>query len=145
MNMKLNFALNGWRRIGIVLVTGWLIVLLFLVIYGEDTSAYGLISIEVEETRSFPIPAPELKAALEAKKVQKLGRELKPWEMEWNPTREGHVQLRVSQLSASKLFYAAVLWPMLVWLLAECGTFVVRWVMAGFRQSALIHDADNKS
>lgn len=127
--------LNGWRRLGIVLAAVWLVAIALIASFGRDSAAYEFMSYEVSVTQMYPVPAPELKAALEAEKVKKLGRELKPWEMEWNPTKLVPAELKVKerQFSASKAFFIAFILPAAFWLLLELGVGIGRWVLAGFR------------
>lgn len=129
--------LNGWRRLGIVLTSVWLIGIVLIASFGRDTAGFELLSNEVVVTRMYSVPAPELKAALEAEKVKKLGRKLNPWEMEWNPTKLVPSELKVKerQFSTSKAIFVTFVWPAVLWLLLEIGVGIGKWIMAGFRAS----------
>jgi hypothetical protein len=123
--------LNGWRRIGVVLVCAWL-GLAGSVLWRapeEVAAAFPGLAEPAWGTRS--VPAPELKAELEATKVRELGRALKPWEMEWNPIREEQVQLapEVRPVTRWLLLFAV---PLLAWYLVELLVRVALWVRAGF-------------
>jgi hypothetical protein len=136
--------LNGWRRLGIVLASVWLIGIVLIASFGSETTAFELLSNEVAVTRMYPVPASELKAKLEAGKVKKLGRELKPWEMEWNPTMLVPAELKVKerQFSKSRAIFVTFVCPAILWLLLEIGVGIGRWVMAGFQASRASNRAE---
>lgn len=123
--------LNGWRRIGVVLVVGWLLAASALLFRAPDLSAELLPGLAEPVIGTLSIPAPELKEQLEAAKVKKLGRALMPWEMEWAPTREVPAQVGVEiPLVTRWLLLLAV--PFLAWQGIELLVRLVLWVRAGF-------------
>jgi hypothetical protein len=136
--------LNGWRRLGIVLASVWLIGIVLIASFGSFTAAFELLSNEVDLTRMYPVPAPKLKATLEAEKVKKLGRELKPWEMEWNPTKlvPAALKTKVRQFSTSKAIFVIFVCPAVLWILLEISVGIGRRVIAGFRASGASNRAE---
>jgi hypothetical protein len=130
--------LNGWRRLGIVLASVWLIEIVLIASFCSVMEAFELLSNEVDVTRMYPVSPPELKATLEAEKAKKLGRELKPWEMEWNPTKlvPAELKVKVRQFSTSKAIFVILICPAVLWLLLEISVGIGRWVIAGFHARA---------
>lgn len=123
--------LNGWRRIGVVLVFVWLVIAGTVLWRMPEVAAdvFPMLADPVVGTRL--IPAPELKEELEAAKVKQLGRALAPWEMEWNPMREVpvHLPAEVSPLTRWLLLFSV---PLLTWHVVELVVRVVLWVRVGF-------------
>jgi hypothetical protein len=126
--------LNGWRRIGVVLVFAWMVTGGGVLWRTPEVvaEAFPALAESVMGTRS--IPAPELKEELEAAKMKQLGRALKPWEMEWSPMREVPIRLpaQVPPITRWLLLFAV---PLLTWQLVELLVCVALWVRAGFARS----------
>lgn len=123
--------LNGWRRIGVVLVVVWLAIAGTVLWRSPDMVASVFPELAEPVTSMHSVRAPELKEELEAAKVKQLGRPLKPWEMEWNPVREVPVQAGV-QIPAVTRWLLLISVPLLAWQLVELLVWVVLWVRAGF-------------
>jgi hypothetical protein len=129
--------LNGWRRLGVVVVGWWLIVAAALLWRAPERVLQHLPQLGVQQMGAYPVPAPELKEDLEAAKARKLGRELMPWEMEWNPVR--YVPIQVGTILPEWTRWATLLGtPVIGWIFIEALAVVGLWVIAGFRPGNLL-------
>lgn len=123
--------LNGWRRLGIVLIGIWIVMASYVLRNAPDRILHHFPELGVQKIGAFRVPAPELKEKLEADKVRKLGRELMPWEEEWNPVRLVAVPIG-TELPQTTRFILLLAIPAATWLLAEALAWIARWVRAGF-------------
>lgn len=119
--------LNGWRRLGAVLVGAWLMIATVVLWNGPELVLQNFPELGVQKMGTYPVAAPELRERLEAEKVQKLGRELKPWEMEWNPVRNVPVVIGTDlpQITRFVLLFG---FPAALWFLTEALAAVAIWV-----------------
>tara|TARA_R110001599_G_scaffold159052_2_gene346196 strand:- start:9020 stop:9421 length:402 start_codon:yes stop_codon:yes gene_type:complete len=125
-------SLNGWRRLGVVLILVWLIVLTGVLLLSTEAKKSGFLrNIEVT-TSSISVPAPELADQLEQVKREQLGRDLKPWEKEWNLQKTLEIQHTNLVISPLKIFLVGIVFPSIIWLLFEVITFLIRWIRRGF-------------
>jgi len=123
--------LNGWRRIGVVLVGVWLIVAGTILWRAPEivTDLWPGLAEPVHGTRA--VHAPELQEELEAAKTKKLGRELAPWEKVWYPTREIPAILP-AELPVLTRWFLLFSVPVLTWQVAELLVWLMLWIRAGF-------------
>ncbi|MES2282842.1 MAG: hypothetical protein V4542_15620 [Pseudomonadota bacterium] len=131
--MTIKNNINGWRRLGIVLSILWVAAFTAAVCLDKTFREHDFIATELKVSRSIQVAAPGLKEMKEAEKVRQLGRALKPWEMEWNPTKTVEVTDRIREVSAWKFLLVALAFPAFIWVFIEAGVVVSRWVIAGFR------------
>lgn len=124
-------TLNGWRRIGVVLVGLWLLVAGTILWRAPElvTDVWPGLAEPVHGTRS--VHAPELQEELEEAKVRKLGRELQPWEKVWHPTREIPAILP-AELPVLTRWFLLFSVPVLTWYIVELLVGLILWVRAGF-------------
>jgi hypothetical protein len=123
--------LNGWRRIGVVLVVVWLIVAGTVLWRAPQmvTDVWPGLAERVHGTRS--VYAPELQEELEAAKVRKLGRELAPWDKVWHSTREVPA-ISPAELPVQTRWFLLLSVPVLTWQVTEHLVRLMLWVRAGF-------------
>jgi hypothetical protein len=137
-------SLNGWRRLGAVLVGAWLLGAATLLWGSPELVLQQLPQLGVQQMGSYPTPAPELKEELEAEKSRQLGRKLMPWEMEWNPVR--YVSIPIGTILPVKTAWAILLGvPIFGWILGEAFASIGQWVAAGFRVTKLRNNPTSSS
>ncbi|MDK6079489.1 hypothetical protein [Massilia varians] len=126
--------LNGWRRIGVVLVGIWLIVASTILWRAPErvTEIWPGLAEPVHGTRA--VHAPELQEELEAAKAKKLGRALEPWEKVWYPTRAIPAILP-AELPVLTRWFLLLSVPVLTWHIVELLVRLVLWIRAGFTGS----------
>jgi hypothetical protein len=134
----MRIALNGWRRIGVVLATIWCLTV-------ATVAVYELISPEMQSRRGYFVfvsLAPGVyyddgnvsfadgrKAKIDNRDPA-TGRVLEPWEIDWAKYSQIPKTLTIRWIRLLSLFLAA---PMLTWLAVECAVWVRGWVKRGFK------------
>lgn len=123
--------LTGWRRLGIVITAVWLLGAAAL-LWGGPTQVLRVFpGLGTQDFATSSIPAPELRTGLEAAKSRKLGRDLLPWEKEWNPVRVVSVPSEATLPHATRWFILFGL-PAIYWIFTEILALIFGWVKAGF-------------
>lgn len=124
--------LNGWRRIGVVLVATWLGAASFVLWVHPDEVVRRFPDVGKHEIGSYPVPAPELKDEIEASESQRLARPLEPWKKEWNPVRWVRAPIGIVSLPSTTRLLILIIVPILAWILVELLAATVRWIGVGF-------------
>lgn len=126
--------LNGWRRLGILLTTVWVVGVLTVAaveITGFQRGVFvyqGIPKGTVVEGDQATLPDGRV-VQLNARDPA-TGRVLKPWEIDWanEPAILKHTSVRWLKLGV-----AAIVVPIAVWLLIETLAIAGAWVLRGFR------------
>ena len=133
----MRIALNGWRRIGIVLATIWCLTV-------AAVAVYEFISPEMQSRRGYFVfvsLAPGIyyddgnvsfadgrKAKIDNRDPA-TGRVLEPWEIDWAQLTSVP---KVAEIRWLRLGLFALLAPLIAWLLVEVPVLTVAWVRRGF-------------
>lgn len=131
--MRSKPILNGWRRIGIVLVLLWISYVGFLVSTNDHVRQHPFVARLVIVKKSFMTVVPSDQRNEERERY--LGRALKPWERSWNDLAMTEHQVEVRVLSADRVIGLMVIPPAITWLIVECLVLIARWIAAGFRRT----------
>jgi hypothetical protein len=121
--------LNGWRRVGVVLVLIWMLLITFstIVNYTHNGTNYLIykslpISIEVTGNR---VKLPDGKVI-----ILDVPETIKPWEIDW----DNQTQVSMTyKFNYKNIFIFVILIPLLSWLLVEFLVKLVLWVISGFK------------
>lgn len=127
-------TLNGWRRLGAVIVVLWLlgVVSLTAVEYNSSSSGvlihHGLpIGTLVEGEK---VTLPDGKIVTIDNRDAVTGHPLAPWQINW----DAQTNLpQVTEVRWLRFGLALVLVPICVWLFFELAVMVFKWVSRGFR------------
>jgi hypothetical protein len=130
----MQFTLNGWRRIGFVLVSIWIVTLSFIVF---DEYSSGQIGSFVERKVTLPNGRTFSAYQVEQFKLryaeeQKKGIVKNSWD-DWDIDFDKYP--RVTEVHWRRLGIALLI-PMIVWLFAEVAVLTVSWVRRGFARDS---------
>ena len=125
--------LNGWRRLGIVLGSVWLLSVVGIAATDAMLEGEGWF---VERTLPEGTVIAGNKATLPDGRVVDIvtrgpnGETLSPWDIKWDnePAIPSEQHIRWLRLLAT-----AVGLPLVVWTLAEVLSMITRWIIRGFR------------
>ena len=156
--MIFHFFLNGWRRIGVVLCSLWILALLGFLYYECELGQPILLTDEMvtpvimkvpnllrleqsmPSTEKEKILASKMAAAAEhnEQRSRELGRKLEPWEMEWVLKNEPEiveklVYNRTTSINYTTLAFLMLAVPIFSWLTIEIFVKIFAWVMLGFK------------
>ena len=139
--------LNGWRRLGLVIVSLWIIAASAMAIV-EYTFNSGSVfvyltipdgTVVAGNRVTFPngkvitlTEIDEFKLRLQAeqgRKLLELGRAVSPWELDWSNLEEVP---KVNQVRWLRFAMVTVLAPLACWLVIEAFVLAVSWVRRGF-------------
>lgn len=124
--------LNGWRRLGSVLVVAWIVGALTVSLLELQSNidgyfVYGKIPTgTVIQGNQATLPNGQV-----VQLHQHLdGREVKPWEINWD--NEPEIP-RTKVIRWSRLLGFGLALPCIAWLLIEASVSSARWVACGFK------------
>lgn len=124
--------LNGWRRLGIVIFSSWVLGAASIAVYeGASHSDGHFVGL------TLPVGTVVIgsKAKLPGGRMVDInttinGRPVKPWEIKWDNQPEIPTE---QVIHWRKLLIYSVICPMLLWASFELLAFVGSWVSRGFR------------
>jgi len=141
-------VLNGWRRLGIVVATLWLLGVFGFVLseYSSDANGYFVYRtipvgtvvegnrvtlpdgkvVTITEEQQF-----ELRYKLE-KDLERLKKDqpLRPWEIDWSKLA---IIPKVTEFRWLRLSIFALAAPLLLWLFVELVVLLTAWIKRGFK------------
>ena len=134
----MRFTLNGWRRIGIVVVSLWIIVLFAVAFTEYSSQSDGFFVVQtipvgiVVEGNKVTLPDGKvITISKEEESAFRLvkGLDLAPWEIHWSeiPSVPKVAEVRWQRLGLLSLFV-----PLIIWLFAEAAVLAVSWIRCGF-------------
>ena len=127
--------LNGWRRIGVVLVIFWFVIIAGITITELSTSEViaftyqtipkgtkvegNIVTLPNGETIEIYVPRDLL-----------TGEKAKPWEIDWSK----YPQItKVQYINWSLLAGALLAIPFAAWIILEALAYAIRWIRQGFK------------
>ena len=131
--------LNGWRRLGIALVGAWVVgcsaLAIFETVYAKPLAfTYsGPPPGTVVDTNKGTITLPSGKTVRMWETAGSNSfRDPYPWEINWADYPEVPLSTRIEW---SRFVQVSLLIPLVLWVLAEIGLVIVRWVIRGFAKA----------
>jgi len=143
----MSLQLNGWRRLGVVAATLWLLGVIAIAVTEYTSKSNGFFVsqtipvgtaiqgntvtlpdgkvITITEEEEF-----ELRRSLERKLGRlKAGQPINPWKIDWSKVRGVP---KTTEIRWLRLVSFGLLTPMFVWLITEATALIVAWVKRGF-------------
>ncbi len=133
--------LNGWRRLGIVIVALWLIVVISSAFTEYSSKSNGFFvfqslpsGISVSGNK-VTLPNGKTIALTEEEEfklryeAEKAGKPLPPWEIDWLQIASVP---KVAEIRWLRLGLFALLAPLTAWLLIELAVLTAAWIRRGF-------------
>ena len=132
--------LNGWRRLGIVIASLWIIAVIAVAAFEctsgsrgifvyqqipEGTIVAGNKVITLTEEDEFKVRA----QAEQSMKEREQGHIVPPWELDWTGLE---AVPKIIQIRWLRLAAVTLLVPLIAWLLTEALMLTVSWVRRGF-------------
>jgi len=131
----LKLTLNGWRRLGIVLVALWITGVLAVVIlelsYSVKSGTFVYQSIPagtVIEPGKVYLPDGRIIPIDDIDPTT--GRRLPPWEVDWSKQTEVP---SITNIRWLRLSLVTLLIPTIAWIVAELAVVIAAWVVRGFK------------
>ncbi len=134
----MRFTLNGWRRIGIVVVSLWIIVLLAVTFTEYSIKSAGFFVVQnipvgtVIDGNKVTLPDGKVITISEEEEFKlRLAKErnLTPWQIDWSEITSVP---KVAEVRWQRLGLLVLFAPLIIWLFAEVAVLTVFWVRRGF-------------
>lgn len=127
-------TLNGWRRLGAVIVVVWVLGVVTWAVVEYNSSSSGVlvhhgipIGTLVEGDK---VTLPDGRTVTIDARDPVTGHPLAPWQVDWDA--QTNVP-RVTEVRWLRFGLALLIAPMCVWFLFELAVVVFKWVLRGFR------------
>lgn len=130
--------LNGWRRIGVVLVAAWCIAVLGTVVYEWKSPPRGNgagLFVFLDLPRGMFVPDAGPIQLPDGRTIQLQHRAVgdKPWEIDW--AHEPDVRDKALTFRWASFLIALLVAPAGAWVFAEWAVRLVQWVSQGFKRT----------
>ncbi len=147
----MSLTLNGWRRVGIVAASLYLLAIIAVAFTEYSSKSAGFFVFQsipvgtVVAGNKVTLPDGKVITITEEEEFkmrlrnergipsQEIGQPLLPWQIDWS---ELSSVPKITEISWQRLGLFALLVPLIIWFLAEAVVLTASWVRRGFAAGA---------